>query len=78
MAAAVRRQACCSALLIDIVGYSRPSTDDSFLTDGRETTQESINQILCCFAGGPATTTGRSRTPRKIILSYRIGPQILP
>src|SRR5882672_5405216 len=45
MAAAVRRQACCGALLIDIVGYSGPSPSDSFLTDRGEAAQESINHI---------------------------------
>src|SRR5207342_439432 len=49
MAAAVRRQACCDALLIDIVGYSRPSPHDSFVTIGMEAAQESNNQILCSF-----------------------------
>ncbi len=73
MAAAVRRQACCDALLIDIVGYSGPSADDSFLTHDRRAAQESINQILCRFAGGPPTAPSRSRAPRQIILSRRIG-----
>src|SRR5260370_42364266 len=74
MAAAVRRQACGGALLIDIVGYSRPSPHDSFVTGRGEVTQESINHILWCFV----VATPTSRTPRKIILSYRIGTQILP
>ena len=37
MAAAAGRQARCSALLIDIVGYSPPSPSDSFLTESNFT-----------------------------------------
>src|ERR1700730_942412 len=61
MAAAVGRQACCGALPIDIVGYSRPSSRDSFVTGHGAATQESINHILWRFAA--ATPTSQKSAP---------------
>jgi hypothetical protein len=75
MAAAVRRQACCGALLIDIVGYSRPSPHDSFVTNRPQGAQESINHILWCLAAPTPRSPEAPPTPRKIILSHRIGPR---